>query len=520
MAASAPPWPPSVPPPAVGAPLVGASSPGAAAPSLSEVARALGGPPGLAQAVAKDAASTAVRFWVLDNSGSMASPDGSRLVAVAGGSYRAVQSTRWEELREVADAHARLALALRSRIDFHLLNPPAQGGARQFISLGLESGALPSAGGAATMEDLRASLASSPCGSTPLTESVVAIHSLVEGMAPGLRAAGSQVVVVLATDGLPNDSDSFVRALVALQRLGCVWVVVRLCTDSEEVLEYWNGLDAQLEAPLEVLDDAAGEAGEVVACNPWLTYGLPLHTVRESGVRHKLFDLLDEQAFIGSQVAEMCTLLFGGPPLPNPEADWLGFQQRLGVLLATAAPTYCPRACAARPWVDLKLLRHRYGSGVRRPLFGHAEDNHLEAAPPELTTRPPPGADVVQVAFSARGLRWPSLFTRPAPFLAVSCAAGEGSYALLGYTAALQGTKEPAWAPLFLPRAAMHRWDATGQLRLDVLNFEADHVHHLLGSVTTTAQKLTDGAQMNVDIRCPTSGKISGKITAVVEPLA
>ena len=38
--------------------------------------------------------------------------------------------------------------------------------------------------------------------------------------------------------------------------------------------------------------------------NPWLTYGLPLHRAREFGVRHKLFDLLDERALLPSEIYE------------------------------------------------------------------------------------------------------------------------------------------------------------------------------------------------------------------------
>ncbi len=63
-----------------------------------------------------------------------------------------------------------------------------------------------------------------------------------------------------------------------------VWVVVRLCTNEEKIVNYWNKVDYNLEIDMDVIDDCIREASDIFEHNPWLTYGEPLHRLREFGI--------------------------------------------------------------------------------------------------------------------------------------------------------------------------------------------------------------------------------------------
>ena len=42
-----------------------------------------------------------------------------------------------------------------------------------------------------------------------------------------------------------------------------VWVVIRLCTDEDRMVDYWNSVDGEIELNMDVIDDPNGEALEV-----------------------------------------------------------------------------------------------------------------------------------------------------------------------------------------------------------------------------------------------------------------
>mmetsp|Transcript_24810 Transcript_24810/g.56549 ORF Transcript_24810/g.56549 Transcript_24810/m.56549 type:complete len:346 (-) Transcript_24810:238-1275(-) len=317
-----------------------------------ETLRARGFPPGLVSSVQKSVDAFPCRFWIIDNSGSMNHSDGKRLIQ-SGTKLVSIGSTRWAEIGDTVMMSAEIATALSARTDYLLLNARPEG---QHFTVADPGDSALQRGQPADLATMRNVMQNgSPSGGTPLTEAVLKLHSIIAAAADKLTAHGQQACVVLATDGLPNDPTSFLVALRNLQTLP-VWVVVRLCTNQDDVVEYWNDLDAKLESPLEVLDDVEGEAAEVHSHNPWLAYGPPLHAAREFGLQAKLFDLLDEKPLIPSQIKQFAELLLGCSNLPEPEVDRKGFAEAVKNALAEVPLTYDPRTKSMKPWINVKHI--------------------------------------------------------------------------------------------------------------------------------------------------------------------
>lgn len=309
---------------------------------------------GLCSTVARSVAAHPLRIAILDNSGSMRAADGKRLIYHKA-AYKTISCTRWQELSEDVVSLAKMTDALGCRTDFHLLNPVHTMNACSLCTSSWDGGVRP-IGGTVDPLTLQRTLASvSPSGSTPLTEAVMNIVSMIQPVAARLRADGQAITVIICTDGLPNDQNSFVQAMRLLQTLP-VWCVVRLVTDDDRVVSFWNDLDTSLEAPLEVLDDLRSEAVEVSERNPWLTYAPPLHLSRLFGLSEKLFDALDETALLPSEIRGFLQLLLGCDTLPEPELDVPAFLEGVRLALKDEPPTYDPRSGKLKPWIDLRAL--------------------------------------------------------------------------------------------------------------------------------------------------------------------
>lgn len=311
---------------------------------------ARGFPPGLVELVEASARAFAGRTWIVDNSGSMSTPDGHRLLAARPGAERLVGCSRWDEVCESLAFHAGLAAALAAPTRFTFINAPRVGPQTVVVRSAEDAAALAQAA------------AAGPGGVTPLCAHVRAFVAELERDAPALRAAGRQVTLTIVTDGLPTDGD-LAAAMAPLASLP-VWVVVRLCTDEEGVIAYWAELDGALELDMDVLDDLSGEAAEVRALTPWLSYGPALHLLREWGAHHRLLDLLDERPLSRAEAAELVELVLGGGALPHPELDPAAFGAAVRQRLEAAPPTFNPLRGRSTPWVDERGLAAAMRGGV------------------------------------------------------------------------------------------------------------------------------------------------------------
>ena len=279
---------------------------------------------------ARSQQSLPLTIWIVDNSSSMKTRDGRRLVDTTSQyDVRIEPCSRWEDLYETVMYHAQLAALLEAPTKFVLLNPPLTATTTTTTSSNScpQELSIAERGPEWIPDDLEYFMETfrqiEPCGVTPLTDHLRRIYRSTEHLGNNNDNDTTKIVVVVATDGKPTDSHGFSSPTVdrdfeeSLRKLqsrrGGAFVVIRLCTNDENVLRYYQRLDEQRELELEVLDDYLDEAREVYAYNPWLTYSLALHRCRESGLashpRFRALDWLDERPLTREEIIQVIRML-------------------------------------------------------------------------------------------------------------------------------------------------------------------------------------------------------------------
>jgi len=234
------------------------SSPTAFSPEQRQYLEAQGFPTGMMRALNAQRQCFPVSFWILDNSSSMRFKDAH----ILRGNYRDVRGvTRWEELLDCLAYHADLSARLGLPTRYALLNKPVSQ-LPQYFSIH-QMGNLPQE--QHTLQQILRTTGNAQeivvAGPTPLTTQLRILREHLVTIAPQLRARRQTATVVLATQGLPTNErgetshlvvQEFVDLLRSLEALP-VWIVLRMCTDDDRAFDFYNGLDAQIQLPFDVL---------------------------------------------------------------------------------------------------------------------------------------------------------------------------------------------------------------------------------------------------------------------------
>ncbi|KAJ1422857.1 hypothetical protein B484DRAFT_452163 [Ochromonadaceae sp. CCMP2298] len=298
-------------------------------------------PPGLRDAFINSMADLPLRFFIIDDSGSMSLNDGNRFID-SGANSKMVQCTRWAELTSAMKFHVNLARQACAPSEFRLLNGASP------IKIGYDYTKEGEA-----FSTLNRLLDGSPNGGTPLCKHITEVVQVLRKVEPVLRSKGQKATLVIATDGEATDGN-IAEAMRPLKDLP-VWVVLRLCTDEENVVKYWADIDHELELNMDVLDDFVGEAKEVHRLNPWLTYGMPFHRLREFGVTVREMDLLDERKMTDDEIHKLVCCIYGGSisDYPHPSVDMQGLKAAVARKSEDSPLVWDPLTRKLQHWLNL-----------------------------------------------------------------------------------------------------------------------------------------------------------------------
>jgi len=300
--------------------------------------------------------------------------------------------SRWEELHECVAFHAKMASKCWIPTKYCLVNDPASSSVerkawqkhhgRKFHLCWGSVKDVPSELNVVKHAMTNATLDQHSCMLSSC------IHRLSKGIVkegPSLSARNAHVTLVICTQGLPTDEDGrsgsdirreFQKEMSRFAGLP-VKVIVRLCTDNEKVRDMFNTMDGHFDS-IDVLDDFWGEALEVYLHNPWLTYSMGLHRLRESGLAPRVIDDLDERPLSLDEIHQMCKMLFLGEDgridLPHPRKNWDNFFRALKILVEKEKPQWNSIKKGMTPWINLSKLEAMHGGGESSRY--HRNHNH------------------------------------------------------------------------------------------------------------------------------------------------
>ena len=280
-------------------------------------------PTGLQDFFINNVNRTSKRYFIYDDSGSMSNKDGE----FYNGNEK-IKCSRWDEQFRVFDFHARTCDSGLIETKFVFLN-------RGHFILGKTK--------YPNINNLILSYRNMNGGATPLCRT---IKSIIDELST--ETLYQQVQIVLCTDGQPSDSiggnspnSSFEKLLLKLVKDFNVKLVIRLCTDQEDVVEYWNKIDSDLELNLDIIDGYVSEVKEIELVNSIICYPQQIHQAREFGITDPLFDILDERELSSFQLFTYASFFIGTHNIEGLNPDSVEDRMIVDAKLRELPPLCC-----------------------------------------------------------------------------------------------------------------------------------------------------------------------------------
>jgi DNA-binding transcriptional MerR regulator len=310
-------------------------------------------PEGFRKAVSDSKNHVAFRFIVVDNSKSMLKRDGHNLSNIDGiKSYQVC--SRWEEVSESVRIIASLADAAGTPTQVRLLNKANS------ITVGVDMD------NGFNLSMINKQLEVEPTGLTPICKQIKGVIKKLENMEETLNSLNKIALLIIMTDGESSDG-SIVDVLKPLEGLP-LQIIIHISTDDRAVTEYWHQVNAQLDLDIYVLDDLEAEAATVGKSNSWLTYGEPLHRLRQFGVMIPAIDILGYRQLSKADITQVAQIL-----LFNSECTEKNWTELLSDIEKDTKLTYCSVDKKDQSWINLKELEAYEPDPIRLAIENNEE---------------------------------------------------------------------------------------------------------------------------------------------------
>jgi len=336
---------------------------------LQHYANALRLPAGFLASIIKAYKSTDSRLWLMDNTSSMKIRDSNRAKIDANLKHIKKDGvrSRWTELSQTVDFHVKMSARCFIPTKFWLVNDPGSSVGPQRFSVAWGNHDDVKTERTIALDMMKRIRLETD--QNHLIRQLRKIEKRVREEAPRLIASNKVVSVVLCTQGRQTDEHGnegsavmkdCVDSLKALSKLP-VKIVVRLCAHDEKATEFVSKIDGKVDS-LVILGDYWKEAMKVNLHNPWLTYGLGIHRLRESCLTSDLLNDLGRRAFAADDICEFCKEFLIGEKeieLPRPHNSLDAFLRVINHLLEDEKSQWNPVKKKPTPWIDMEELERQ-----------------------------------------------------------------------------------------------------------------------------------------------------------------